>query len=336
MSQLEYAGLNTTLRLYEAQLLSQSDYDTLLQMDQIDSVLDYLAKTAYVVNEQARTQRQFEPTIQQRLEYVYHELAQASPDPRVIEIFSLRYTYHNLKVLIKQNYVDRDLSDLLIPIGSHSYDQLKQMVETKGQDEDIDPIMQAAIYDAITSVEDTGDTYSIDVILDTAYLDHIASNARELNDLAVIEFTKMKIDFQNLTTFVRGYNQGQSNTFIYTALSGQGGVSRDDILENWREKDLSGLVETFHRADYLIDLDQVWDQLNNSEVDSAFINRVIQEQFAKNLRPYSFEAFGPMPVLTYLYFLENETDNIRLLLIGKENNLDAQLIKERMRPIHGI
>ena len=43
-----------------------------------------------------------------------------------------------------------------------------------------------------------------------------------------------------------------------------------------------------------------------------------------------------MPVLTYLYFLENETDNIRLLLIGKENNLDAQLIKERMRPIHGI
>ena len=103
-----------------------------------------------------------------------------------------------------------------------------------------------------------------------------------------------------------------------------------------RDRDLSGLVETFHRADYLIDLDQVWDQLNNSEVDSAFINRVIQEQFAKNLRPYSFEAFGPMPVLTYLYFLENETDNIRLLLIGKENNLDAQLIKERMRPIHGI
>ena len=51
MSELEYAGLNTTLRLYEASMLSQSDYDTLLQMESVDRLLDYLAKTVYVVDD---------------------------------------------------------------------------------------------------------------------------------------------------------------------------------------------------------------------------------------------------------------------------------------------
>ncbi|MCR8969732.1 V-type ATPase subunit [Facklamia sp. 7083-14-GEN3] len=336
MKELEYAGLNTTLRLYEAQLLSQSDYDTLLQMDRSDDVLDYLGKTAYSIPEEVRLNRSFEPIIQQRLVHVYEELLEASPDRRIIEIFSLRYTYHNLKLLIKEKYLDEDLSHLYIPIGSFSKEQLAQVVSTKGQNEDLHPVLEEAVYDAITAVEDTGDTHSIDVILDTAYLRHIRSHADAMQHEELSRFVKMKIDFQNLLTFVRAFKQGQSTSFIFTSLSSQGAVSRDDIIENWREKDLNGLVETYQTAEYMINLDPVWSQLNDEKVNPTELNALIQGEFSRILRSFSFDAFGPMPVLTYLYFLENEGDNVRLVLTGKENNLDNQLIKERMRPIHGI
>lgn len=336
MSELEYAGLNTTLRLYEASMLSQSDYDTLLQMESVDRLLDYLAKTVYVVDDSVKQTREFEPILQQRLEKVYKDLLEATPDPRVIEIFSLRYTYHNLKLLIKQKYVDRDLSNLLIPIGSYSIEQLKQVVETKGQNQDLHPVLQESVYDAMTSVEDTGDTFSIDIILDTAYLKHIGMNAEEIGSPEVKVFTQMKIDFQNLVTFVRAFNQGQSNSFIFAALSDSGAVSRNDIIQNWRDQDLNGLVESYHLADYMINLDPIWDQLQNKKVNPTEIDSIIQGEFSEILRSYSFEAFGPMPVLTFLHFFENEIDNVRLILIGKENQLGNKIIKERMRPIHGL
>ncbi|MBG9980610.1 V-type ATPase subunit [Facklamia sp. DSM 111018] len=336
MTELAYSGLNTTLRLYEAQLLTHSDYDTMLQMDSVDNVLDYLSKSAYVVTDDAKRERNFEPILQQRLELVYRELLEACPDPRVIEIFSLKYTYHNLKLLIKQTYLNVDCEHLLIPIGSYSIDQLKQVVESKGVNEDLHPILQQAVYDAITSVEDTNDIFSIEVIMDTAYLHHIRENAEEINHPDVLRFTKMKIDFQNLLTFVRAYNQGQSKSFVFAALSDQGAVSRDDIIENWRNQDLNGLVDSYQTAEYMINLDPIWDQLHNQTVNPTENTAVIQKEFSEILRSYSFEPFGPMPVLTYLYFLENELDNVRLILIGKENQLDSSLIKERMRPIHGI
>lgn len=336
MKEIDFAGLNTSLRLYEAQLLSQADYDTLLQMDDADKLLDYLGKSSYVVTDQVRQTRRFEPMILQRLSHVYAELLEASPDPRIIEIFSLRYVYHNLKLLIKQQHSDDDLTDLLIPIGDYTIDLLRQVVETKGANDDIHPVMQEAVYDAIVSVEDTGDKDSIDVILDTAYLRHIRTHADAIDNEDVSRFTKMKIDFQNLLTFVRAFKQGQTTSFIYTALSSQGAVSRNDIIDNWREKDLNGLVETYQTSEYLIDLTPVWDQLHNEKVNPTQVNDYIQAEFSENLRSFSFDAFGPMPVLTYLYFLENETDNVRLILTGKENNLDSKVIKERMRPIHGI
>jgi V/A-type H+-transporting ATPase subunit C len=46
--------------------------------------------------------------------------------------------------------------------------------------------------------------------------------------------------------------------------------------------------------------------------------------------------FGPMPVLAYIYFKENEVANLRLILNAKEYDLDQNIVEERMRPIYGL
>lgn len=336
MTDLAYAGLNTTLRLLELQLLTQTDYDTMLQMNNSNDVLNYLSKTAYVVPEETKQTKDFEPVVQQRLEEIYNELIASSPDRRVIEIFSLRYTYHNLKLLIKEAYMGIDCEHLIIPIGTYSVEQLRHMVELKGEVNDLHPVLKHSISDAITAVEDMEDFLAIEVIMDTAYLRHIRQNAEDLKHDEVLHFTKMRIDFENLTTFIRAYTQGRSNTFIYSTLSSQGAINRDEIIENWRAQDLNALSETYNQANYFVNLDDVWTQLHTKKVDPMRISASLHREFAGLLRQYSLEPFGPMPVLTYLYFLENETDNVRLLLIGKENNIQSDLIRERMRPIYGI
>ena len=62
------------------------------------------------------------------------------------------------------------------------------------------------------------------------------------------------------------------------------------------------------------------------ETDNAFINRI---------KDAKLEVFGPLPIIAYLYAKENEVKNLRLILVGKENNLPISAIRERMRMNYG-
>jgi V/A-type H+-transporting ATPase subunit C len=54
------------------------------------------------------------------------------------------------------------------------------------------------------------------------------------------------------------------------------------------------------------------------------------------MKDAKLEVFGPMPILAYIYAKENEVKNLRLILVGKENNLPIKEIRERMRIIYGL
>ena len=129
MNDLAYSGINTTVRILEQQLLSKDIMNSLLASKELQQALEVLQKTAYGFQTDELLQtKQFDAVLMKHLKNQYEELYELIPTPELLDIFSIRYTYHNLKVLLKEKFAKKDFSHLLIPIGRYSLVTLKQKV----------------------------------------------------------------------------------------------------------------------------------------------------------------------------------------------------------------
>ena len=53
------------------------------------------------------------------------------PDASLLDVFSIRYTYHNLKSSSKIEVLWKRLNNLCVPLGRYSFETLNQLVETQ-------------------------------------------------------------------------------------------------------------------------------------------------------------------------------------------------------------
>jgi V/A-type H+-transporting ATPase subunit C len=72
-----------------------------------------------------------------------------------------------------------------------------------------------------------------------------------------------------------------------------------------------------------------------NEVDTQKLDKLVDELTYELIAEGLYQPFGPIPLLGYLFAKEKEVTNIRLILVGKDNQIDEQILRERMRPIYG-
>lgn len=90
--------------------------------------MDVLKDTGYEFDEkETLMNKNFEGFLIKHLAEVYQDLFSITPVAEIVELFALRYTYHNLKVLLKQRFSGEDLEQLLIPIGKYSIASLEEI-----------------------------------------------------------------------------------------------------------------------------------------------------------------------------------------------------------------
>lgn len=105
MQEIDYKGVNTILRTYELKLLAEADYDRMLKASSLKDALDVLKGTGYEFDEkETLMNKNFEGFLIKHLAEVYQDLFSITPVAEIVELFTLRYTYHNLKVLLKQRF----------------------------------------------------------------------------------------------------------------------------------------------------------------------------------------------------------------------------------------
>ena len=105
MNDLAYSGVNTTVRILEQQLLSKEQLNGILVSKSLQQALEALQKTSYEVDvQEVLESRQFDPVLDAHLKRNYDEVLELIPDASLLDVFSIRYTYHNLKVLLKSKF----------------------------------------------------------------------------------------------------------------------------------------------------------------------------------------------------------------------------------------
>jgi V/A-type H+-transporting ATPase subunit C len=334
MQEIDYKGVNTLLRTYELKLLTEADYDRMLKASSLKDALEVLKGTGYEFDEKEIVEnKNFEGFLMKHLAEVYQELFSITPVPEIVELFALRYTYHNLKVLLKQRFSGENLEQLLIPIGKYSIGSLKKLVET-GDGNDEHPILVEGVQEAIRDFEEGHRIEAATIFMDTYYFRHMRSISEKIQHPGITKMVDGIIDLYNLSTLIRSLKQSKPRGFLYTVLSSSGSISKRDLIEESINGPSAVMRKYYFSKTYGTRLSNMISETTN-EVDTQKLDKLVDELTYELVAEGLYQPFGPIPLLGYLFAKEKEVTNIRLILVGKDNQIEEQILRERMRPVYG-
>ncbi|WP_227004593.1 V-type ATPase subunit [Jeotgalibaca arthritidis] len=329
---IDYKAINTLIRTYELKLLQKDDFERLLKADDLKATLDTLKATDYEFDQEELLQtKQFNEMLMAHLADVYREMYEVAPQPQLLDLFTLRYTYHNLKVLLKDLFLESNQETLLIPIGSLSVDQLKTLVSS-GKNDNAHPLMVEAVRLTKEDFEERQLIEAVTVYMDTYYLRHLRAISDDLQNEDISAITDILIDLYNLTTLVRSLNQGKPRSHLHALLSSSGTVSKQDLIDDSINGAVSVLKKYYSSKVYGSKLEVV---IEDNKINTLKLDKIMDELISEIVSEGIYQAFGPMPLLGYIYAKETEITNLRLLLVGKDNQIDETILRERMRTIYG-
>lgn len=326
MKDIDYASINTAVRIREIELLSKETFESLLRAKDFAQAQSLLKATVY-----HNITEDFEPTLMDQLGQMSEFVASQMGSHPIAQIFSLSYTYHNLKVLLKNHLAGLELEHILVPMGVYSLEELRHLVQTESS-ENLPELLVQAVQDTCQDYREYSHLEAVDVLLDRRYFKHLVALAKELGDEAIINMVQAWVDLFNLNCLFRLREKKLSRGFLLTILSDEGQLDHKELialaLANRYEDILALLNETAYASALSGLIDQ--EDLNLSlELARDRVSHVYLDQAR-------FEAFGYLPLLAYIYFKEMEVKNLRLILTGKVNDFDQAMLRERMRPIYDL
>lgn len=323
----EYANFNITIRILEQNLLNRNNYDALNRASSVAESLEVLSQANYPVHNNTTTNRDYETMLMAKLEDQFELCYASAPQLEVINIFGLRFVYHNIKVLLKEKTQKSDLSHLLIKIGEYSVDELRKMVNDP-EHHILDSRLNHVVKTARAQDSDAG----IDIFLDKEYLNHISLLAKEIADPDIQDVVQKIIDRENLMMGIRMKKMNLSHNYIISALSESGEIRSPLLFQAIQSDTTADLVNLLDHYDYDKAIIQ---EIEESDTIPVFkLGHLLDNQVHELMQSARLMPASPLVVLSYLYYLLNEIANIRLILIGKEINLTSEQFKERMKPIY--
>jgi V/A-type H+-transporting ATPase subunit C len=332
MSNVAYAQAVSRLRAIETKLLDRAKLDRMIDSSTTVESFKILGETEYGAHMvKAKKPEDYEIVLSEELKSLYSLMYNVSPEKKIIDLMSVRYDYHNIKVLIKGNALGKDLSYLFIPVGTIDTNVLKNIIELKDY-YDLNPIMREAVEKVEESYEKEKDPQKIDIILDSYMYKNMLSIATELNIDYLLKFVKVSVDLSNLKTLLRIKKQKKDREFLQQALLEGGTIDIDTLVQLLNESN-ENIISKLDYTNYSEVLKNGIDEFSKTGRLNKF--EMLSDNFIMNfIKDAKYVSFGAEPLLAYIYAKENEIKIVRIIMVGKLNNIAADVIRERLRDIY--
>lgn len=332
MSDIKYAHAVSRLRAMETKLLDRAKINRMIDSNSAEEVFKMLQETDFnTLMGNVKRPEEYEIILSEDLKRLYSLMYSISPDKTLIDIMSVRYDYHNIKVIIKENALKADLNYLLIPVGTVQVEKLKYFIAEKNY-YDLDPIMREAIEKVEAAFELEKDPQKIDIILDYYMYKDMLSRANTIGDKYLLNFLKINIDLSNLKTLLRVKKQNKSKEFLETVLLDGGAIDRDTLTSMLNESNES-IINRLSHTDYSEILRVGIEEFAASGRLNAF-EKLSDNFIMEYIKNAKYVSFGVEPLLAFMFAKENEIKLVRIIMVGKLNNINAEVIRERLRDIY--
>lgn len=332
MDKLNFAHAITRLRVLETRLLDRIKLERLIDSQNAESAFKILLDNNYGDQAGAALRADdYEILLGDELKKLYKLMKEVSPEKRLVEMMCLRYDYHNVKVLLKAKALNKDLDNLLAPISTVPTQKLKEYISSENY-RDLSPIMAKAILEVEAEFKKNEDPQDIDILLDKyMYLD-IMDKANAIGDPFIKDFYIDTIDFINIKTFLRVKKQNKDRFFLNKVLI-QGGKLQSSLFTSLINEHVETLAAKLSHTDY----HELFKRGIEDYERTMKIN-VLEKEMDNFLMEYikkgKFVSFGIEPLMGYMIAKETEIRNVRIIMVGKVNNISPAVIRERMRDIY--
>ena len=321
----EYLSISAALRARETHLLNRERMERMVDARSGEESAKVLAECGYP-ELPALTSRALDEMLSQARAGLYRELKGAVPDPGLVEVFQMKYDYHNAKVLVKAAALGIDAGRLLMEGGRWNAAQIKDAFQRDSLRDFADPFRQA-VAQAREVLSAGSDPQLADFILDRACYAEMAAAADTADSEFLRGYVRLLVDAANLRSAVRAARMGKDSAFLSQALLPGGNVEVHALLSG-KGSDLAALF----RGGLLGEAAAAGAALTapGSGELTAF-ERLCDNAVTAYLAQARRIPFGEQTVIGYLYAKESEFTAIRTILSGRMAGLEGDTIRERLR-----
>jgi len=328
MDRMDYGQSVVTIRILEKRLLTRNRLERMIEAQTPEEVLKLLGETEYSQDmADIHGSQDYEIILKRETERVFSIVRNMIKNTGIVDVLSLKYDYHNLKVLLKSKITGKDFSSLLMQAGTIDASKFKVKFETQSND------LPQEIIEAIDEVQkdfvENHNPQRIDIIVDKHYFRNLSRLAKEIDVKVITDYVEGLIDFQNMITLFRVQKQKRDARFLETVIFEGGTISKNKIVASINDN-TDTILNKFKKeklGTYLVKgLEAFSETKRLSELEK------ISDNYLMELNKESkYVVFGPEPLFTYLVAKEREINAVRMIMVSKINNISSDKIRERLR-----
>lgn len=328
MQKEAYIQASTRVRMAEKDLLTHEQLLRMAEADSIESLNRLLSETSYQQEvSKLDNPEDYEQMLANELKKTYNFLYEISPDPRLVDLFTGRYVYHNMKVLAKEIIMEKDMGDLYIPFGDLPIDDMKKAAEAgtlrrvERYGEELSSILK--------DYEDHKQAARIDVLADQFYAKRLIDTADALDLPIAKNYAMETVDLYNVMILLRARNLNlTSEEFERIALTG-GNIYLPEVVGSYYENQ-EQIIGRMYSMPLGTALRTGLSKYEQTKTLSAF-EKTGEDHFIELAKQTKLVSYGPEVLVSYLIAKENEIKNLRILYVSIRNGIPRDKIKERLR-----
>ncbi len=319
---IDYAYSVSRIHAVERSLLDRGKIMQIAEAKTVSDALRMIYDAGYRSGEDYEAS--FEAAVRDAYELVYS----MAPDPRIFDVFRIENDYYNLKVLLKAEFLGRELDYLLNPSCRAGLDKIREAVrERKGKE--VSDTFAQAMDEALASFAKHKNVQLVDMIIDRACYAERLRFAEETGNAFVTGLVQTQIDLINLRTMLRLRKMGKPYAFAREAMLPGGSVSID-MLASGAVEPREAVLQSFGRSRYGRLLTDNAAAFDGGAEAMAALETACGDYLIDYMKSAKRVTFGVEPLVAYLFAKENEVKQLRIILVGKNNGMDGELLKRRL------
>ncbi len=324
----EYLYLTALLRAREARMLTRDKAERMLEAPSFDEAAKLLTDCGYK-DMSGMNAKEVDKTLNERRAAEFAELARMAPNALLVDVFRMKYDYHNAKTIIKSEAEGIERPDLMSDSGRLSPQTLTEAFREEKY-LGIPTLLADAMITAKNTLARSGNPQQADFILDRAYFEELFRDAEKLDSKFLSGYARTMIDSANLRSAVRTLRMHKDADFLRTALIPGGSVSPERLVMSSVSGE--GLAVLF--ASTILETAASLGAAAASGGTMTKFELECDNAVTAYLTNARLIAFGEEPVIAYLAALEGEITTIRMILTGRLAGIAPDVIRERLRDLY--
>ena len=324
-----YLDIIPKIRVYEKRLIDNVKFNRMLDLENIDEVLKFLSETVYGENISDDINiYNYEQVLSLEFGRLFKSLKDIFDNKELINIFLKKYKYNNIKLMLKAKLLNVDLGDILFNIEDFDNEFIYTAIKTENYSSLPDEIGDL-VKKTLKDFEENKDPQRIDILIDKIMFGELLKESKNINSDFLTKYIQILIDVFNVKTLFRIKNLNLNRALFDDVIVSGGNIALSNLKMIFSEPK-ENILNRFSMTNmYKYVKEGLENYVNNDDLN--ILDKELDDYLMEYLKNAKIITTGLAPIIGYINAKENEIKNIRIVLVGKINNVDSDSIKRRLR-----